>query len=133
MFDASGEIMRKIILLLFLFLILSACSGADGAILPTEVPPAPLPGPRDFATATPSLPPTWTPVPVPEGERIATGNGSPTRASTEGRVTYVVVAGDTLGEIATQFGVTVAELADENDISNWNVIEVGTVLVIPES
>jgi LysM repeat protein len=52
-------------------------------------------------------------------------------ATSEDRVTYVIQPGDTLGEIAAQFGVTLSSLAEENGIRNWDIIEVGTVLVIP--
>jgi LysM repeat protein len=45
--------------------------------------------------------------------------------------TYVVQPGDTLAEIAAQFGVTVQALAEANNIANIDVIEVNQVLVIP--
>lgn len=45
--------------------------------------------------------------------------------------TYTVVAGDTLGEIATRFGVSVEALAAANGITDPNVLEVGQVLTIP--
>jgi LysM repeat protein len=45
--------------------------------------------------------------------------------------TYTVVAGDTLANIAAQFGVSVAELVVENEIPDPDLIEVGQVLVLP--
>lgn len=42
--------------------------------------------------------------------------------------TYTVKAGDTLGEIANDFGITYQELAQINNISNPNLINVGQVL-----
>lgn len=42
--------------------------------------------------------------------------------------TYTVQRGDTLGQIATRFGTTVAALAAINGITNVNLIEVGQVL-----
>lgn len=45
--------------------------------------------------------------------------------------THVVQAGDTLGKIAAQYGVTVEALAQANQISDPNVIRVGQELVIP--
>ncbi len=44
---------------------------------------------------------------------------------------YVVVKGDTLGEIAKKFETTVDFLAKVNDIENVNLIEVDQVLYIP--
>ncbi|TWT27871.1 LysM peptidoglycan-binding domain-containing protein [Planomicrobium sp. CPCC 101110] len=44
---------------------------------------------------------------------------------------YTVKAGDTLYSIAKKHGVTVAALAKANNISNYNLIRVGQVLIIP--
>jgi polysaccharide deacetylase family sporulation protein PdaB len=44
---------------------------------------------------------------------------------------YTVKAGDTLYSIAKKHGVTVAALAKANNITNYNLIRVGQVLVIP--
>ena len=46
-------------------------------------------------------------------------------------VDYTVERGDTLGEIAKEHGVSVADLIKLNDISNPNLIYIGQVLVIP--
>jgi len=46
-------------------------------------------------------------------------------------ITYTVKAGDALAKIAAQFGVTVEEIVEANDIEDPNRIEVGQVLVIP--
>lgn len=48
-----------------------------------------------------------------------------------GGVTYTVKAGDTLYSIARKYNVTVAALAKANNITNYNLIRVGQVLVIP--
>jgi murein DD-endopeptidase MepM/ murein hydrolase activator NlpD len=45
--------------------------------------------------------------------------------------TYTVQPGDTLGEIATRFGLTPDALAAANAIENINVISVGQQLIIP--
>ena len=45
---------------------------------------------------------------------------------------YTVQAGDSLGIIASSFGVPIEELAAENGIENYNLIVVGQELVIPE-
>jgi murein DD-endopeptidase MepM/ murein hydrolase activator NlpD len=46
-------------------------------------------------------------------------------------VPYTVVAGDTLGEIATRFGVSLESLVAANGIADPNLLEVGQVLLIP--
>jgi len=45
--------------------------------------------------------------------------------------THEVKAGETLAQIAAQYGVTIADIASANGISNPNVISVGKVLTIP--
>ena len=45
-------------------------------------------------------------------------------------VTYTVKKGDTLPKIAMQYGTTVSEIAQLNDIENINLIYVGEVLII---
>lgn len=44
---------------------------------------------------------------------------------------YTVERGDTLGKIARQHGVSIADLVEANGISNPNLIRIGQVLVIP--
>ncbi|MBR0459890.1 MAG: LysM peptidoglycan-binding domain-containing protein [Victivallales bacterium] len=46
---------------------------------------------------------------------------------------YVVKKGDYLGQIAYQYGVSSAELARVNNLTNSNVIKEGQVLIIPDS
>lgn len=46
-------------------------------------------------------------------------------------VDYTVERGDTLGDIARDQGVSLADLVDANDIANANLIYPGQVLVIP--
>ncbi|KDN57889.1 MULTISPECIES: LysM peptidoglycan-binding domain-containing protein [unclassified Exiguobacterium] len=47
--------------------------------------------------------------------------------------TYTVKSGDTLYSIARAYGVTVSALAAVNNITNYNLISVGQVLVIPST
>jgi LysM repeat protein len=56
------------------------------------------------------------------------GTATPPPATT---VKYTVKAGDTLYSIATKYKVTVAALAKANNITNYNLIQVGQVLIIP--
>jgi LysM repeat protein len=48
-------------------------------------------------------------------------------------VSYKVVSGDTLGSIATKFGVTVARIQAANALGTSTVIKIGQVLKIPTS
>ena len=88
------------------------------------------PGPGDLG-----LPPTFTPEPTqlpptpytPRGVVGETGSGIGVVAGEQ----YVVKRGDTLAEIAADFGVTVEAIARANGIADIDVIEVGQVLVIP--
>lgn len=65
----------------------------------------------------PSVETPVTPSPTPETNR-------PTR--------YVVQPGDTLYRLAILFNVSIADLANENNLSNWNFIWTGQVLRIPQ-
>lgn len=44
---------------------------------------------------------------------------------------YTVQAGDTLGLISQRFNVSIAEIAEANQITNINLLEIGQLLVIP--
>ena len=82
---------------------------------PTRARPAPTVGPAMTPPPPPTRPPRPTVPPAPSPEVIS----------------YTVRAGDTLAKIATQFGVTVEEIVEANDIEDPNRIEVGQVLIIP--
>lgn len=62
---------------------------------------------------------------------IPISSSTPTRTTTTGAQTYTVQPGDTLDQIAAQFGVSPSSLAQANNIQNSNLIEVGQVLVVP--
>jgi LysM repeat protein len=47
-------------------------------------------------------------------------------------ITYTVQPGDTLAKIAAEFGVTVEEIVEANDIEDPSLINVGQVLIIPQ-
>ena len=47
--------------------------------------------------------------------------------------TYTVQTGDTLFSIASRFGTTVEALVEANNITNPDLINVGQVLIIPET
>lgn len=66
------------------------------------------------------------------------GNGAAVPATPANTATpaqaqlYTVKSGDTLGAIASRFGVSVEMLADINQLSNPNMIQVGQTIEIPE-
>ena len=45
---------------------------------------------------------------------------------------YTIKKGDTLSEIASNYGTTVADLAKTNGISNPNLIQAGATLIVPD-
>lgn len=121
---------------IFLTLGLMACGGTTDD-LPTQVPavedgagadssPRPTENPADL------LPPTWTPQPTADSGLLATPGGGENAGAPAGNQTiYLVQAGDTLGTIAIEFGVSVDDLARVNNISDLDHIEVGQQLIIP--
>ncbi len=99
----------------------SAPAATSSATSPTATPrPTATPEPSATVTSaatpssTPSLEPTAVPTPSPAPP-----------------VTYTVVAGDSLVEIADRFGVTVDALLAANDIDDPEQLRIGQVLVIP--
>jgi hypothetical protein len=63
-----------------------------------------------------------------------TGSRSGGSGRSGGSRTHTVIAGDTLGEIAEQYGVTIEALRSANDIAaDSEHIEIGQTLTIPES
>jgi LysM repeat protein len=78
------------------------------------------------ATAVPTLAPTQIPTSIPT---VATATPEPTAQT----VIHVVKSGETLGQIAQMYGVTVAAIMRANNLSNPNLIQVGQRLVIPVS
>lgn len=97
---------------------------AQAATIAEEDTPA-LPTPTPQLLAVPPTPlPTATPTPAPP-------EPTPAPSPTQGPIEYVVQAGDTLGAIAQEFGVSVTALAEFNEIANPNLISVGQHLLIP--
>ena len=107
----------------------------DSGMLPTLVPTAEQPAEPEPDTPRNAdgsgLPPTFTPAPTLAVPTVAPPS-TPTATIDPGSLdVYVVVAGDTLREIAESYGVSVEELAALNGITNIDVIEVGQRLLIP--
>lgn len=76
--------------------------------------PSATPSPTATATATAIPSPTLTPTPDPNAE-----------------VTYVVQSGDTMGQIAQQFGLPLESLVVYNDLDDGSRIQEGSLLRIP--
>jgi LysM repeat protein len=96
------------------------------AVVPTNTAtPAP--------TATETLPPTDTPTPAPPTDTPAP-SPVPTQANTPVPPTkYTVRSGDTLADIADRYGTTIERIQQFNDMGDSDVIQVGQVLLIPNS
>ncbi len=73
------------------------------------------------ATTAPTVAPTT----------VAQPNIIPTPTPLPAQETYTVVPGDTLFSLALRFGVNIVDLAQENNITNYNRIFIGQVLRIP--
>lgn len=98
--------------------------GAEDGSPSAVASPTPTPTPRP--SPTPTATPSPTPSPLPETPvPTATPAPAPTPRS------YVVQEGDTLAEIAQQFGTTVEAIQAANGIEDPDLIAVGQVLVIP--
>ena len=118
--------MRKIILfILLLSLVAAACTqtpDTESASTDPAQETAEQEAPRVEVTATPTLPPTFTPESMGRGGHI-----SPVST----RTIHVVQSGETMGQIASKYELDVKILADLNRIYNYNLIEPGQVLYIP--
>ena len=87
------------------------------ATAPTQTPvpePTPIDQPTPTVSPTPTMPPVDTPTPEPEGP-----------------IEYAVQDGDTLFTIAVEFGVSVQDLVEFNELPDENFVFVGQVLEIP--
>lgn len=90
------------------------------SLTPTSSPTSgPSPTPTETATPAPTMAPTNTPTPIP----------TPTPRE-DGAIVYEVVAGDTYIGIAENFGLTLQELYDLNDLSPASSLTVGDMLIV---
>lgn len=131
--------MRRLILIPLILFLLTACAN-DGAGISLPVPDLGLvessdeespqpPAPIVQVTPTPPLPPTFTPDPMAHQGHLYLLPVS----GADGRLQYVHVVrpGDTLSGLSKLYGVSQADLARVNDITDQNLIRVGMVLVVP--
>ena len=121
---------RKVALFLVVLVVSSmACAVTSSNTQPTPVVLLP--------TLSPSLTPTSiTPTPTVTATTTANtgGNvntGNPVCTPRSDWVTYIVVQGDTLGQIAERTGTTAQQLTAANCLSNANVISAGQPLRVP--
>ncbi|MFW6097083.1 MAG: LysM peptidoglycan-binding domain-containing protein [Chloroflexota bacterium] len=140
------------ILVLVLGLFLVACERplqepADLTAEPTTAGEETLPAYPGLETpAAPGLLPTPTssapgeetggeeqPATEEGGEPTATAPETEEEAEPAGDVIHTVVAGDTLGDLANQYGVSVEDIAAANDLPDVHTLEVGQQLIIPLS
>lgn len=132
-----------LLIALFLTLFLVACERPlqDEADLTLE-PSGPAEGtlPAYPGAETPVVPgllptPTQSAPGAGEGEQTPGAEGTSAAPAAEptpsGPVIHTVVAGDTLGDLATQYGVTVEDIAAANDLPDVHTLEVGQQLLIP--
>jgi len=69
---------------------------------------------------------------IPQKKQVEATVTSTSVSPTTGAVIHVVQAGDTLGAIAKQYGVTVEALQEANAISDPNRLQIGQELIIPK-
>ncbi len=99
--------------------------------------------PNNLAVGTPLLIPGYV-SPAGANDSSATGGSGDTQTDTGGTsdttaaggtageaVVHIVQPGESLGQIAAEYGVDPVALADANNITNGNLIRVGQRLVIP--
>jgi LysM repeat protein len=146
---------RKRLTLLFLLLLVS-CTSTDSTpvVLPTYDPFLPIPlTPSSTAeviasiTASPTITPTRKPTPTRAPANVPSFLGTTSQIQTsptpdpakilptprQDSDEYVVQFGDTLGDIAQRYGISVQSILDVNNILDPNILEVGTTLLIPAS
>lgn len=110
---------------------IGALLGAGAASSPTGSPsPSPTPAPTPTPTPVPTAAPTTPPTPTAEPTAAPTAPPTPAPTAAPTQRIYVVQAGDTLGSIATRFGVTVQAIIDANGLTS-DIINIGQRLVIP--
>lgn len=112
--------MRQLALVGILILLIGACA-------PLRPLSTPTPTLAPTLAATPTSTPTLAPSPSPTPTRTPLPLPTPTCAS----ITYVVLAGDTLADIAALYGTTVDAICLFNELADCSLIYVGQELLIP--
>ena len=118
--------------LIYMLVLLAA--GCSTNPTPTPVAPVPTQAPTWTPQPTYTPNPTYTPYPTPTilpPTATPAPTSTPAPTATPMPVTYVVKPGDMLNSLAQQFSVAPETIIAANNITNPNIIEVGSVLVIP--
>ncbi len=102
---------------------------APVAPIATSAPITSTPMPTASSTPAPEPLPSESPTATLTTEPTATATITPAPTATP--VTHTVQAGDTLAQIAQDYGTTTEALLEVNDIADPARIEVGQVIVIP--
>lgn len=100
-----------------------------------ETPAAPglLPTPTSSAPDGETGEELQTPTEEEAGGATAAPPQGEEEAGPTGDVVHTVVAGDTLGDLANRYGVSVEAIAAANDLPNVHTLDVGQQLLIPLS
>lgn len=130
-----------IIILLILAVVMVACERQiqEEEPVPTQAipgltPPAlPTTDPLLVPTTDPAAIPTTDPLLVPTTDPLAPTADPNALATpvTSSPVTHVVGAGETLFTIASQYGITLEELAAANNLDPAGLLTVGQTLIVP--
>ena len=85
------------------------------------------------AGATPTTDPLAQPTPATPNETPAAEAPAPVEPAPAQDVIHTVVAGDTLGSLATQYGISAEQIAAANNITLVDTLDIGQQLLIPLS
>jgi LysM repeat protein len=134
---------RRIFITIFLILavVLVACERQIQEEEPVPTPAAPVLTPPALPTTDPLLVPTTDPALIPTTDPAlipttdpaappADPNAQATPAATS-PVTHVVGAGETLFTIASQYGITLEQLAAANNDDPNGLLAVGQTIIVP--
>lgn len=108
------------LLILFLMILLTSCGSGPATATPTS----PLPSPTAPPEPTPTHPPT-PPLPSEPGISLTPHPAEPTATS------HQVQAGDTLLDLARQYGVPMAAIQLQNGMGDSTTLYAGDMLLIP--
>jgi len=111
--------------------IVPAVLGETGKSAPLSTDPdqtgKETPVPEEATEASPET------TPVPEDTAAPADTTAPTESSpSAAAIEHVVARGETLTEIAQQYGVTIEAIVEANALANPNHVEAGQVLLIPQ-
>jgi LysM repeat protein len=125
-FSRPAALVAAVAVAVVALLVVTSLSGIlNGALPPASDTPTPSPSPSAIPLA--SAPPASV---AASASVVAAPSATPVLTPAPTPRTYVVQQGDTLNEIATQFGTTAQAIRNANGITG-DTINVGQVLIIP--